>query len=254
MMRIRAVERPSGDDAGFTLVELLVTMLITGIVLSMIGVFFANVARLTSWSGNDRRNTGQAALALDEIRAVVRVAVDNPTSGYTSDPSPIAAATASSLTVYAYSNTTAAATAPTKVGLSLVTDTSDGKAYLVETRQGSTYSSTTGYWTFSGATTSRRIAGPFSLTGTPTFFTYLDNKNATVPIPASGIAAAGRKVITFVRVTTTVDQQGVSGNADPVVVSSSIGMPNVVRDVAPTITAAPLPTPTPTPTPTRGVQ
>lgn len=236
-------------DDGFTMVELLVTMLITGIVLAMMGIFFANIARLTTWSGNDRAATGQAALALDAVRAVVRVAADNPTTATNTDPA-VLAATPTSLTLTAYSNTSISATQPTKV-----TFTVNSTGTLIQTRQAAVLT-TDGYWAFTGAVTTTTIASGFSVSPSTPFFTYV-NASGAVLNATTGLTVAQRKTVTFIRVTTTLDTPGPSGGADPIVVTSSIGMPNVSRDVAATISVPNLPTPTqtpvPTPTPTRSL-
>jgi prepilin-type N-terminal cleavage/methylation domain-containing protein len=237
MNRLRNLR--SNPDDGFSLVELLVAMLITGIVLAMAGAFFVNISRLTSWSGKDREATGQAALALDAIRAIVRVAADNPTSATNTDPA-ILIAKPSQLTLTAFSNTSVATAAPSKVTLAI-----DASGYLVVTRQSGTQGSD-GYWTFSPTSTSSRVAGPFSLTPATSFFTYLNTAGAVMSSP-SGLSLAQRKTITFVRSTTTVDSTNAGGAADPVVVTTSIGMPNLQRDVSATISIPDIPTPTATP-------
>jgi prepilin-type N-terminal cleavage/methylation domain-containing protein len=234
--------RPTRSDDGFTMVELLVTMLITGIVLALLGTFFANISRLTSWSGKDRDATGQAALALDAVRAVVRVATDNPTSATTTDPA-VVSGTGTSLSILAYSNTSASASAPMQVTFSL-----DSTGTLVEKRQLSTLSSS-GYYVFNGAVTTSDIASGFSLTAATPFFTFLDASGKALSA-TTGLTAANRAKVTFIRVTTTLTPATTGGADDPVIVTSSIGMPNLTRDVAATISVPNLPTPTATPTPT----
>ena len=225
MNRLRQVQQRGEGDAGFTLVELAVTMLITGIVLAMVGTFFANLARITSWASRGRVAPGQAALALDELRAVVRVAVDNPTSTYSSDPAAVAWASPTSFALYTYSNTSASTTTPTLVSFAL-----DSSGYLTESRQAGSIVSGTTYYAFAATGTTRRIAGPFLTAGVPNpFFTYLDNGSNTLSAPTSGMAAASRKVLTFIQVTTTVDATTVSGTSSPVTVTTTIGMPNLTR-------------------------
>ena len=254
MNRLRNL-RSNADD-GFTLIELIVTMVITAIILTMAGAFFVNISRLTSWSGADRDATGQSALALDAVRSIVRVAVNNPTSATNTDPA-ILVAKPTQVQLTAYSNTSSTATAPTRILLAI-----DASGYLTVRRDPGT-ESTDGYWSFTTSTTTTRIAGPFSLSPTTPFFTYLDT-TGKVMSSAAGLTLNQRNTITFVRVTTTVDETNSGGQPDPVIVTSSIGMPNVQRDVSSTISIPDIPTPsatpvyttpavtaTPTPTPTK---
>jgi prepilin-type N-terminal cleavage/methylation domain-containing protein len=238
-MLSRADER---GDAGFTIVELLVTMLITGIVLAMLGTFFANISRLTSWSGKDRDATGQAALALDAVRAVVRVATDNPTSSTNTDPA-IVSASGTNLSVTAYSNTAVAASVPVQVTFTL-----DAAGTLTEKRQAST-PTPTGYYQFNGQVTTRVVARGFVLNGATPFFTYVDTAG-NVLNSTNGLSGTDRTKVTFVRVTTTLSPSTAGRADDPIIVTSSIGMPNLTRDVSASVSVPNLPTPTVTPTPT----
>lgn len=237
MNRLR--DSRSNPEDGFTVIELLVTMVITGIVLAIAGTFFANIARLTSWSGKDREATGQAALALDAIRAIVRVAADNPTSSTTTDPA-VLVAKPTQLQLTAYANTSSTNTAPTRITLTI-----DTGGYLTVRRDPGTQSAD-GYWSYTVSPTTSRITGPFSLSPSTPFFTYI-NTGGTVMSSASGLSLAQRKTITFIRVTTTVDSTNAGGSSDPVIVTSSIGMPNLQRDVSATISIPDIPTPSATP-------
>jgi prepilin-type N-terminal cleavage/methylation domain-containing protein len=237
--RARRTERP---DAGFTMVELLVTMLITGIVLAMLGTFFANISRLTSWSGKDRDATGQAALALDAIRAVVRVATDNPTSATNTDVA-IVAGSQTSLTINAYSNAAVTASAPVQVTFAV-----DPAGTLTEKRQLSTLSAT-GYYQFTGAVSTRVVARGFVLNGQTPFFGFVDTSGNLLPA-ATGLNAGDRAKVTFIRVTTTLAPTTTNGPDGVVIITSSIGMPNLTRDVSASVSVPNLPTPTQTPTPT----
>lgn len=238
------------DDDGFTVVELLVTMVITGIVLAILGTFFANISRLTNWSGQDRDKTGQAALALDAVRSVVRVAADLPVSGTTTNPA-VVKATPTTLTITAYSNASASITAtpPIRVTFALVSD-STGTGILQQTRQVATMIGQ--YWSFanSGVGTTTEVARGFSTDAATPFFTYVDSNGKVFPM-TNPVTGANLAKITFIRVTTTLDAGTTSGGpTDDVVVTTSIGMPNLQRDVSATVSVPNLPTPTTTPTPT----
>ncbi|WP_147392014.1 PulJ/GspJ family protein [Amnibacterium setariae] len=251
-----ATGESGGRDSGFTIIELLVTMVVTGIVLAMMGTFFANISRLTNWSGNDRNATGQAAIAMDAIRATIR------TAAKTSD-TPAGAAiqygSATRVSLIAYSDVTNPGSNPVLVTYCL----QDG--VLSENRQlGSSQDPSTKVWSFPSRSLAytgdcsktsdwQVVATGFSTTGASPFFAYLNT--ASRPIAMSGqppqLADADRRDnVTFVQVVATLDSTTTSGSGRPVIVSSAIGMPGVKRDVDPTATVPNLPTPTETPTPT----
>jgi prepilin-type N-terminal cleavage/methylation domain-containing protein len=248
----KAPDAEGGRDSGFTIIELLVTMLITGIVLAMMGTFFANIARLTNWSGNDRTATGQAAVAIDSVRAVVRTAVK------TSDTAAGAAvqyASPTKLQLVAYSDVNKTTANPQLVTFCLV-----GGVLKENTQTGIAQDTATKAWTFpnpsivntdctspTGWTT---VASGFSMSATPPFFTYLDTKSQALNASPSVSPTDRTANVTFIQVVATLDATRTSGSGKPVVVTSAIGMPGVTRDVDPTATVPNLPTPTETPTPT----
>ena len=162
------------SDEGLSIVEMIVAMMIAAIVLAICGTFFANVAKLTAASSSSREATGQAALALDAIGSVVRVAADNAVSAVNTDPA-VVVGTASSLTITAWTNTGSANPAP-----SLVTFSIDADGYLTQTTISGV--AVNGYFTFTGALSSKRIAGPFVTAGAAPFFSYVDNTGTLLPV------------------------------------------------------------------------
>jgi hypothetical protein len=216
----------------------MVAMMITGIVLAICGTFFANVAKLTAASNSSRDATGQAALALDAIGSVVRVAADNATSATTTAPA-VVAGTAASLTVTAWTDTDSADPAPSLVTFSIGAD-----GYLTRTTISGV--AVDGYYIFTGALSSKRIGGPFVTVGAAPFFSYLDNTGTLLPLGGQ-LSTTQRTAVTFVGVTATVAHRDAAGESDPVVVTSAIGMPNLDRDVSggSTIQQVPIPITTP---------
>lgn len=216
--------RRRGDESGFTLIELLVAMMLTGMVMTMGATFYVNVAKSTATARTTRDAMGQTSLAVNAVRNAVTMASDNPVSATATTPA-VNAGTSTSLTLTSYSNTVAALPAP-----SLVTFSLDASGWLTETRQTGVVAAS-GYWTFTGATTSRRVAGPFILgSGTP-FFSYVDSTGAVIALGGTGLATADLSKVAFVRVTAKVANRAVSGSSDPVVTTTSIGLTDVLRNV-----------------------
>lgn len=217
-----------GDESGFTLIELLVAMMLTAMVMTMGATFYVNVAKATATARATRDAMGQTSLAVNAIRNAVTMASDNPVSATATTPA-VNSGTGTSLTVTSYSNTVATLPAPSAVTFAL-----DASGWLTETRQAGV-AAASGYWTFTGAITSRRVAGPFILgSGTP-FFSYVDSTGAVITLGGTGLATADLAKVAFVRVTAKVANRAASGSSDPVVTTTSIGLTDVQRSVDSTV-------------------
>jgi hypothetical protein len=150
------------------------------------------------------------------------------------------------LQIIAYSNTSVSDSAPVLVTFNLGTD-----GTFTEQRQASVLNTVTGFYSFTGAITRTTIASGFLTTTAETpFFQYLNQ--SFNPLAASPKLSDGDRQnnVTLIRVTTTLDPQTAGAPTGKVIVTSSIGMPNLDRDVAATASVPNLPTPTETPTPT----
>ena len=223
-MRPATGRRGASDESGFTLIELLVAMMLTGMVMAMAATFFVNVAKATATGRTTREAMGQTSLAVNAVRNAVTMASDNAVSATATTPA-VNAGTGTSLTITSFSNTSSTLPVP-----SMVTFALDSSGFLSETRQMGVVAST-GYFAFTGATTSRRVAGPFILgSGTP-FFSYVDSTGAVIPLSGTGLATADLSKVAFVRVTAKVANRAVSGSSDPVVTTTSIGLTNTLRNV-----------------------
>ena len=207
-----------GSDDGLSLVELLVAMLLTGIVLSLVGSLFVNVALVTSASNASTTKSSAAANALNEIVEVVRAAANNAVSTTVTDPA-VVSATSSALTIYSFADTSPTAPAPTKVAFRM-----DG-TNLVEDRYAG--SNSTGYWVFSGTPTTRVIGNAVVTNGADPLFAYLAADGSVVGNPAvTALTLDQRKTITSVRITVTIANQSRTGNS-PIIIVNTVGMPNL---------------------------
>lgn len=92
----RARVRGSGSDSGITLVELLVTSIITTILLAALGITFTSTLQASRASTSRTSATAEARLAMDVVAQRLRVAVRPPNK-----PSMFVAAGARSVSFYA---------------------------------------------------------------------------------------------------------------------------------------------------------
>jgi len=215
--RVRKSLRAGSDD-GLSLVELLVAMLLTGIVLSLVGSLFVNVALVTSASNASTTKSSAAANALNEMVEVVRAAANNAVSTTVTDPA-VVSATSTALTIYSFADTSPTAPAPIKVAFRM-----DG-TNLVEDRYSG--SNSTGYWVFSGTPTTRVIGNAVVTNGADPLFAYLAADGSVVGAPAvTALTLDQRKTITSVRITVTIANQSRTGDS-PIIIVNTVGMPNL---------------------------
>lgn len=216
---IRRLPRESrDDDRGLTIVELMVSMMITSIVLALIASMFINVARITSVANATTQRSSIAGNTMDEVSRVIRTATTNAVATSV-DPEPaLVSATATALTLYSFVDAAPAAPAPTKVTFRF------DNGYLIEDRILATDSN--GYWSYSGAVSSRTLGGPFDLTGGDPFFTYLNSAGTAITV---GSDIAQRKLVASIRVTVRITNLPAAGN-DPIIVINTVGMPNLKLD------------------------
>ncbi|MBW4042756.1 MAG: hypothetical protein HIU86_11655 [Acidobacteria bacterium] len=217
--------RGRGDD-GIALIELIVSMVITLIMLTLIGRMFAQVTHAAGDNQSTRAATGVAATVADEITRVVRQGVLVTTSSTTKEGAVIAGSTATSLNIDSAVDATVtpgqAAIAPTRVVFSV-----DGSGSLVEQRFAGTV--TSGSVTFaSSPTSSRTVNGPILTTGAsvPALFAYTDGSGNAVLPSSGGLTAAQASSVAAVTVTVTV-ANSLSTGSDPVQITNEVTMPNI---------------------------
>jgi type II secretory pathway pseudopilin PulG len=212
--------RVKRDDAGISMIELLVTMLISGIVLAIVGNLLINVVVITGNSNVTTQRNGVATNIMDEVTSVIRTAANNPVSTSVEPDPALVAATATSVTMYSFVDTNATTPAPTKVQFRF-----DAQGTLLEDRWTATKSNS--YWVFTGAVSTRKVGGPVdNLVGTPYFFTYLDANGATLVPGNSGLTLAQRKSVATIMVTVRIANRPTTGS-DPIEIINTIGMPNL---------------------------
>ncbi|GAA1522432.1 prepilin-type N-terminal cleavage/methylation domain-containing protein [Agromyces terreus] len=228
---IRGIRRRlASDDAGFSLVELLVAVILMGIVLTMIANIYIATVKGTHQAGAVHESTGNASNAANELGAVIRFATTNPRSG-TTDPDPaILAATSTRLVLMAtvgVSPTAETGGRPTKPTLIEFSRTAAGQ--LQERRWIPTASGST--WVFAGtdpttvAPASVRLLGGTLTTGTA-LFTYYDAVGNPITTPVAGLNATQRAGVSEIGVRVSMVPPD-DLTAAPVVITARIPLANL---------------------------
>ncbi|SDQ46752.1 hypothetical protein [Quadrisphaera sp. DSM 44207] len=205
----RRAQAADGGEAGLTLVELLTTTVLLGIVGTMVLSMVVGTTR--SLQASDRRveATTTTQVALQTITRAVRSAAEVP------QPDPAAAlpgvvpTSSTSLLVRSW---TAAGPAPVLVELSV-----DPAGALVETRTPATASA--GTWSFSGTASTRTVlSGVVNPAGTPVFTYYDADGQELLPEPdTTGVASVGVRLLV---------QTDPLGRVAPAEVSTRVHLPN----------------------------
>jgi prepilin-type N-terminal cleavage/methylation domain-containing protein len=218
-----------GTDRGMSLVELLVSIMITGVLGVVVTSLYVSTVTTTAEVSSVTLNTRQAANGMNEIARVIRAATENPVQGQPLSDAAFVSTVAAplgaeSLTVYAYVNLSSAAEVPVKIRFDL-----DDERRLVETQWAST-PLTGGYFSFQSTPLSTRIlastVAPAS-PGQPALFRYLlADGTELVPPPTGTLTTAQLRSIVSVHVTLTM-QETLTDSRAAVTLENTVGIPNL---------------------------
>lgn len=222
--RNRVFARRKADDSGISLIELLVSMLLLGVVSVMVMGMFVSTVRATTLNRVVSTDTRMAANGMNEMSRIFRAATENPVEVFvadapTTEPA-LLAASANSITLYAYVNLGSAAQSPQKVRFSV-----NAQRQLVETTWQATTQSANGHWNFSATPLADRIlAGP--VTAGTSLFAYLGASGDPLPVPSAGITDSdSRRSIKAIAITVAIKSEG--SNTESVTLKNTVGMPNL---------------------------
>jgi prepilin-type N-terminal cleavage/methylation domain-containing protein len=210
-------------ERGITMVELLVSMIIFAILLTLVGGAFSTISKAVTLSGQVNSNIEFSSLGMNEISKVLRFAATNPVLNQPIDNPAFVVAKAETLTVYTYVDATATSPAPTEVMFSL-----NASRQLVETRY-SAISVASGYWSFNTTPYRTQILTGTVLTpgtGELPLFTYQTSVNGTALIcPTTGLTAAQIPQVAAVQVTMKI--KSATGGTNFVTLTNTVGLPNL---------------------------
>lgn len=178
--------RPSGD-AGVSLAELLVAMMVLGLLLTMTGGFVVSAYRANATNTAVDRTTRQASTAMAQMARMVRAASTYDPPGGGAAQAPFVTTTADEVTLYAYVNLEDALEKPVKVQFKV-----EGTK-LVERRWASSPSANNpDLYVFSPTVTSTTVLTdallPVAQRG-PVLFTYLKADRTTSATSVADVAA-----------------------------------------------------------------
>ena len=216
--------RVARNDAGFSLPELLVTILIFGIVSTIITTFFIGVTRSFTEDRAATDSVNIAAIGMNELTRVIRSGTEIEVQNQTLNNPVFVAASNEDVTLYAFLDTDSANPKPVKVRFYVGTD-----RILKETRWDS-YIVNTSYWAFNAtATSTKDVARLITPRVSPDLylFTYYKADGTILPVPTTGtFTTAQLRTIASVKVTMTV-QADLTGRAKPVRLENTVGIPNL---------------------------
>ncbi len=214
-------------DDGFSLVELLVSITLLALIVSMVAGLYVSSMKTIGFAKSLTQNSKFAANAMNEISRVIRAGTANPVAGVSlSDPA-FVSATNEELTIYAYVNLNSAAEQPVMIQLRL-----NSLRQLIENRWPATAISTG--WTFpdpasTPPSSTRMLAATVApnSAGQPQLFSYLRSDGTPLTVPTVGaLSAADRRTIASVMVTLTV-QASMTDSTNPVTLENTVGIPNL---------------------------
>ncbi|QNO37768.1 type II secretion system protein [Protaetiibacter sp. SSC-01] len=217
---IRAYRRLRAEQAGVTLVETLVVMVLSGILMSITAVFFVTVTRQTMQAEDIRRSTADASNIMNVVSTSVRAAVRNAVANSPNPDPAVVAASPTSITIITYTDAGPSFETPLRLRYRV-----DADGRMVEDRWNATV--VNGYAVFPSMTTnpaSTRVLGNVvvNTTAEPLFRYY--NSGGGLLGGSGTLTATDRAAVTSVRFNVKVRAEG----SDQIVaLDNTIGMPNM---------------------------
>jgi hypothetical protein len=221
--RLARLRRLRDDEARLGIVEIMVTIVILAIVMTLITGMFMSTSRVVATGTSINTSTKAASLGLNELSKALRFAASNPVSGHALDDPAFVVAKSDLLTVTSYIDVDAADPRPTKLAFTI-----DAQGRLIEVRYDS-YEVSSGFWAFKSTPASSRILTGALIPATgsePPLFTYLDSNNAPLTMPGTGLTSAQLPLVAAVQIYFKLKSDDAS-SGNPVAFQSVVGIPNL---------------------------
>lgn len=200
------------SDAGVTIVELLVVMMISALVLAMVGSFFVQISRTTVDSTQRKHNMAASSIMLTAISRVLRSATPVDQADSTQLPA-FVEATPRSVEFYTLDSTDPSTPVPTRARVELV-----GDGIVIKRWSGTSTAGTPATTQLSGVISAQEGDAPL--------FVYRDSTDTTM-VPTNGALSADQRS-SIASVTVSLRARSVDFRRGPaVLVVSTVGLPNV---------------------------
>ncbi|MET4158733.1 prepilin-type N-terminal cleavage/methylation domain-containing protein [Agromyces sp. PvR057] len=227
--RLRRVDGQS-DDAGLSLVELLVAVMLMGIVLTMVASLFISTTKSTAQSGEVHESTGNASNMANALGGVIRFATTNPKTGSTVPDPALVVARADRLALIAAVGVSATAEPSGRPPKPTLVEFSSASNRLTERRWTPTSSGAT--WVFAGGSdpTTAVPAMTRGLGGRLTnaaVFTYFDATGAPLDPGTGALTAAQRANVAEIGIRLVVVPPSNPTGAQSVVIERRIPLANL---------------------------
>jgi len=209
----RVQSRLYGEDAGFTLAELLVTMMLLGLFTSITLATVLQTSRAVTQESTRLDSLGIATVAMNDLTKTIRAAAEIQVAGTANLPA-FAAVGPESMTLYANLGPV-----PSKIAYTI-----DGSRELIKQRTEADPSSRP-YWTFPTTATTTTVARKIPSATTPPLFTYYDG-DGNVVAPTGSTDPAVLLTIESVSISLTVQANGIAG-VPAVTIQNKVAMPNL---------------------------
>jgi prepilin-type N-terminal cleavage/methylation domain-containing protein len=217
-IRLRMTAR--GSEAGITLVELMVAMVVFGVLSAIVvSLYTATNKSVLSTSTSDQ-NTQAAGNTMNELTRVIRAGTTNPTTGG-GEAAALVSVSSNALTMYSYVDSSALTTSPFLVQFTI----NSANGQLVEKRWPAS-TDVNGLFTFDSTKTpslTRTFPGKLSATA---LFAYSDLNGASL---GGTVAPANLDNVVSVGVTITT-QTSTNTTIKPATLQNTVGLPNVTLE------------------------
>lgn len=224
-------------QAGISLTELIVAMMVFTLVLTIVSGAFVAFSKTNAVGRATDTNVLQASNGMNELARIIRAGTVRPVSGQSTPDPAFVAASAESLTIYAYVNLAGSSSTPERVQFTVDPTTRALSETVVVGRESPVGS---GYWFFDGVSSTRVLASAVAPAAsgaacsaqgaTPSssapLFCYLDAGGAVVPVGA-GATASQLPQIASVSITLAIRGSATSRDT-AVTLQNTVGIPNLL--------------------------
>ena len=233
------------NEAGFSLIELIVSMLLLAILMAIVVGAFSQMTKSFTTSRLSVDSANVADVGMNEVTRVIRSGTEIEVAGNATNLPVFITAKKEEVLLYAYLDTDSLNPAPTLIQIKIDPTSRD----LVEKRWPST--KVNGYWTFPALTgtapnrtvvatatptlsrvIARKLVTP--VTGEASMFTFLKTDGCAVAnptcdiVPASGNGLSSAEIDSVVAVAVTMKVQADDlSRAAPVTLTNRVGIPNL---------------------------